>query len=449
MGIVRSRLLFVLIVALVVILYVSVFGRLRLNSIDRFQRLDASRISTKIIPESAPAPALDGCGIIQDDSTVTWSNLSSNEIKFYDTVKSCALRIANGSLKNWEKTDTSKLKMLRCDRNITETVMFQSSIKEYETVWFIGDSVLCQQFFALICTVDPSVTWDQITGENEEPDTIGFEWIYNHSHGRTTKFVFSKFGILWQNLEHNLYVDAFPKAIASLNDKSAIVLDAAVHYSSVKGPLLEKALDFMSDLSSSAASSSNSTAASVFFMEPIPEEWPTSNGIYSYFFGGKTCEALTPERILGRGNISNILANPSQMRKRKRAGASTLVLLRSLSEFFGRLYPDLAFLNDTDSCIPDCLPATWRVDLVRSKLLLKSSSSNSSTTTITMTPREDIILVPVWWQLVGKKSPSGRSMPDEKGDCTHKSLEAGMMMNQQLMRSMQETNARRRRNSTT
>jgi hypothetical protein len=164
----------------------------------------------------------------------------------------------------------------------------QSAVKDYETIWFIGDSVLEQQFYVFLCMVDPLMTPHQIHGSGlpgagtsgSAYHTIAKHWTYNHSNGAATKVIYSKFGRLWEGSERNLYVDAFPKAIGSLNGKDAIVLDAANHYDAHHFPELKRALTFICD-------KSLITNASLFYMESNPEEWPTSNGLFvkgCYFF---------------------------------------------------------------------------------------------------------------------------------------------------------------------
>jgi hypothetical protein len=46
----------------------------------------------------------------------------------------------------------------------------------------------------------------------------------------------------------------------------------------------------------------------------------------------------------------------------------------------------------------------------------------------------NLTMVPLFWQLHAKRAPSSR-LP--VGDCVHKSLDAVMMMNEQLSRSME------------
>jgi hypothetical protein len=120
--------------------------------------------------------------------------------------------------------------------------------------------------------VDPSMTRDQIHGSGSLKDTIAWQWTDNHSNGAATNIIYSRFGHAWHPSESNLYVDAFPKAVGSLNGTGAIVLDASTHYDTHHFAEMETAVTFVRD-------KSLVTNASIFYMESTPEEWPTNNGM--------------------------------------------------------------------------------------------------------------------------------------------------------------------------
>jgi hypothetical protein len=136
---------------------------------------------------------------------------------------------------------------------------------------------------------------------------------------------------------------------------------------------------------------STQAMASVFYMEPAMEDWPTSNGLYTKQCMKRCrCEYVDKMRLMGRGNYSH----PSN----NRTADFSFKLPTPTDDWLLRLYPKVTFATNTDDCLPDCLPATWRMDLARA--ILDSSR------------------LPV-------------------GDCVHKSLDAIMMMNEQLSRSME------------
>jgi hypothetical protein len=299
-------------------------------------------------------PFDDGCGLSRDASTITWSTFTTDDVTSFEALQACVKGIPEASPQNMVRRDqnVSTLRMLQCRRSITVNEI-QSAVKDYETIWFIGDSLLEQQFYIFLCMVDPLMTHDQIhgsglpnAGKMGSPfHTIAKQWTYNHSNGAATKVIYSKFGRVWDNKESNLYVDAFPKAVGSLNGKGAIVLDASTHYDTHHFAEMERAVTFIRD-------KSLVTNASIFYMESTPEEWPTSNGIFvkgcMWFC---RCEALGADRIMGRGGLSDPKVNLTKTVQLLSSGDPPI-------KFFGKLFPDLAFANNTELCIPDCAPAT-------------------------------------------------------------------------------------------
>jgi hypothetical protein len=148
---------------------------------------------------------------------------------------------------------------------------------------------------------------------------------------------------------------------------------------------------------------STKTKASVFYMEPSLEEWPISNGIWAKSCMWRCeCEVLNPLRILGRGDYSQPTENLAlDMWEKLPTPPVSNILLQ-------RLYPDLAFTNHTEHhCIPDCLLATWRMDMARAILAEFENNNNA------------VEMVPVFWQIHAKGSPSGKGVyKGNVGDCT-------------------------------
>jgi hypothetical protein len=349
----------------------------------------------------------DGCGLAHDTSSVTRSRLSADEVHSFNVLKECVQRtfLEKGAnmVDPLSPEMVSNLTALRCNQNITQSTI-QLVVEQSGTIWFIGDSILEQQFYVFLCMVHPKLELPEIKYSSQRPgtplETIAAHFTYNHSMG-STNIIYSKFGHVWHPDETNLYVDAFPKAVAALTEKDSIILDASAHYNSEVALKLERALNCIGNRS-------QDSNASIFYMEPTPDEWPTSNGHFTmgcmWFC---TCESLDAARMMGRGSLHS---DPN-------VGAEKLIShLEVPIDFFGKRYPDLAFANNTESCVPDCLPATWRMELARS---------------IFETTNNRVHMVPLWYQLVGRLTAM-----THVGDCTHKSLEAVLMMNHQLLRSM-------------
>jgi GDSL/SGNH-like Acyl-Esterase family found in Pmr5 and Cas1p len=362
----------------------------------------------------------DGCGLVHEymsagtsttSSGVTRSRLSANEVHSFNVLKECVQRTfieKGGSMVRPLSPETvANLTALRCHHNVTQStiqsVVQQSSNK---TIWFIGDSILEQQFYVLLCMVHPTLELSEIVYTSQRPGTateaIAAKFTYNHSMG-STNIIYSKFGLSWHRAESNLYMDAFPQAVASLTEMDSIILDASAHYQSDNVLKLERALHFIGN-------QSLASKASVYYMEPTPEEWPTSNGQFSRgCMWSCTCQTLDAARIVGRGSLHS---DPNVF-------AENLTTHNKVpTDFFVKLYPDLAFNNTEESsaCVPDCLPATWRLEFTRS---------------IFEKTKNRVHVVPLWYQLVDR--PSWMTLV---GDCTHKSLEAVLLMNEQLIRSM-------------
>ena len=148
--------------------------------------------------------------------------------------------------------------------------------------------------------------------------------------------------------------------------------------------------------------------ATVFYMEPTTEEWPTTNGQFvDGLYGSAQCEPVNPDRLLGRGNFSHNVEK-------------TYKYVTPNSEFFERLYPLGSWANNITDCIPNCIPATWRSDYARG-LLLENN-----------TVLHRVHMVPLFWQLISKGTTSNRGL----GDCTHRSTQATMLMNYQWARTI-------------
>ena len=135
------------------------------------------------------------------------------------------------------------------------------------------------------------------------------------------------------------------------------------------------------------------------------------------------CEYVDSLHLVGRGSYTDPSNNRSEDFSFKLPTPSTT------NEWLLRLYPDVAYANNTENCLPDCLPATWRIDVARA--ILDKTENN-------------LTMVPGFWQLHAKGLPSGMG----GGDCTHKTLDALMMINEQLCRSMIAMDTSHRQHST-
>jgi len=98
--------------------------------------------------------------------------------------------------------------------------------------------------------------------------------------------------------------------------------------------------------------------------------------------------------------------------------------------------------NDyNESCQQDCFPATWRTEVVRGILLKQEKSPPPQPATISSSQQQrttlhqnSVHVVSTFLQSILHHGPSSiRDM----GDCTHKSLDAVIMLNEQLIHHAQ------------
>lgn len=156
-------------------------------------------------------------------------------------------------------------------------------------------------------------------------------------------------------------------------------------------------------------------ACQVYYMETVHEEYPTSNGILTPSCrddmerGLCECEVLSQDRLEGKGEATGLA----------KLDIGTLALP---SEEMSQLLPygyAGRFQNQQKSCVPDCLPATWRNDFVRSRFEKKAKSPQ---------------IVPIFRQLLAQGQLQSRA----SDDCNHKSSATLVEMMKQVLRVMDE-----------
>jgi len=133
------------------------------------------------------------------------------------------------------------------------------------------------------------------TYSNEkQKDQFHYQSLYRRPNGGMTSLIFEAFGHAWPIAQHStLYNCAFPHAIETYTKHDAIVVNANSHYNALRQQLL---IDDVTFVAQQAARSH----ASVYLMEPSPEEWPTGNGFYIGSCKNKChCESLTAECPVG------------------------------------------------------------------------------------------------------------------------------------------------------
>jgi len=277
------------------------------------------------------------------------------------------------------------------------------TLSQYDTVWLHGDSIMEQTFYTLACLMNSSISTLPTEAELGGPGKMRWtpnlaekgrlieKFTYRHSRG-STEFRYSRYGIQW-GLNDNLYKYDFPFAARSLTSNDIILTTgASSHYTPSKASQYEKALEFI-------ASQSKLSNASIYLFEPSPEEWSTSNGQFTTSCMWRCgCETLTEERMKGHAKfITKDEAKDEQYRLKDG---------KPEAEFFQKLYPKMNMTELVhESCIPNCLPNSWRTDTLR-----KWENNNNSGM---------VYIVTIYWQLASiPNENSGRGI----GGCTHRDL---------------------------
>ena len=287
------------------------------------------------------------------------------------------------------------------------------AVSNYRTIYMIGDSVLRQQFMSLVCTLNSNLTIKVVSDTEKEHDPNVVTYMNNekrheyravirHTDGRSTTIIHTPFGPLFEGQRLPLYKNEYPAALANGKAEDMIVINAGLHYNS---KIADKLVTDVTKIVSMA----QDRIVPVFFMETTDQQMGTSNGIYaeceSCCCDFDACEVLTPDHLRGNASLEFAKCN--------------------YSAAFGRSMPNRTVLDpifdllhklDHTKCVPDCLPANWKNDLVQS--IVHNSSNNFH-------------FVPTFRQLVARKMFNNQS----PYDCTHKAVDTLLEMNRQLFRT--------------
>lgn len=349
----------------------------------------------------------DGCGVRSSElgtSGISWAPYDSDQQNFLLRYSACMDNVDGGGHRGHQYVDTQLWKQLQCQRPVDVAATVQS----FENLFFVGDSVMRQMFFGLLCVLDQNVTFAKVLDNprSQLPKEY-YEYTLEHEQG-TTVISYDQFGYLFKEDPYRFDVltkGAFHEIIQNSTANDAIVVNGAAHYSVSGARYLKETLDIYS-------SRAQETEATMYYVEAHAEEWPTSNGLWfnrcSDDDGDCACESIDNERLAGRGALSG---NVSYEGFIDVEGPPDKTI-------FEPLYPDTyASISEASNCVPNCAPASWRSLLARNAL--KDSPQ--------------VNIVPIFWQLVAAGFPTGKN----NGDCTHKSKNALLEMDFQLIRTMQ------------
>ena len=385
-----------------------------------------------------------------------WKQYDRQQSNYMKEVETCVLRIKIWT-EHWSRTGPTQhinttQGMFDCkDGDDYEDI--QQSLrnwdKQYRRIWFVGNSILGQQFDVLMCLLDPQATLNRTELSryftyDHESDTINqstveelkekaqsklytldndnsAKFLHNQSSPSSTSFERVLHGYLFHDKERTLYETAFPTIIKYATNQDAIIMNAGAHYDHTRMESMENALRFI-------ANQSLRTDASMFFIEPTPETWKTSNGMVAPsslwprgYKNDNGCLALKEARINGTDHMDGVLKMPPVSELNN---ASMVV--------YNKLYPELLKTgneNGNVSHLSHMAPkASWRSDLARSVFRERRSFDGGAGAGASDCCK--VKLIPIFWQF----AMSNVSTDVHDGDCTHRSLSAIVNMNIQMMR---------------
>mmetsp|Transcript_40669 Transcript_40669/g.86615 ORF Transcript_40669/g.86615 Transcript_40669/m.86615 type:complete len:397 (-) Transcript_40669:183-1373(-) len=225
------------------------------------------------------------------------------ELDFLQEVHECTQdleKIIEVETKKWPPQLEAKTPMLVCDAEEVDTMsqleFVRSTIKKYRHIWFVGDSILRQQFNTLQCMLDPSaraywtyLLFDHLTNSISFLDE-DYPLHLNQPGPLSTIIEMRSWGWMFDHSESPLYETTFPSILRVATENDAIILNAGAHYNDQRVNLMEKALRFI-------AQQSLKTNATIYYIEPTPEEWKTSNGMYRRGTH-QGCSTLTKDQLI-------------------------------------------------------------------------------------------------------------------------------------------------------
>ena len=347
----------------------------------------------------------DGCGLEENLGNIHWRNYTKEDWEMYYRIETCVKWYDSNYIDTY---DSANFRKLACNQEPDLTSIL-SALQKYHTIYILGDSVLQQQFIALMCTIDPMHPNVDPIGKMDVHKKDWYFFNYTHARG-VTQFKFFKVGFFFDNEQKGFLQTHFPTAIEASTANDAIILHVGAHYRSGNAHHMKTAVEYF-------ANRSVDTLASIFVVEPNIEEFHTRNGLFAPTPNDNRtdCQPLTPERMLGRGQLApNVPFN-----KKDELPPLPLSVFQDL--YPGKEY-DSVRENATYQCYPDCAPQKWRLDLVR-KFLSGSK----------------VHIVPVWWQMAALNLQHGIVQARKPCDCIHKDISSLISMNNQLIRTMMST----------
>ena len=215
---------------------------------------------------AAYTPYGDGCNAMPAAGSIKFINYASgNEEDYLKEVHECALGMDGtllGEAHSIFNADT--MERLQCDIPMTRQYI-KHVLQQHSKVLFIGDSVIRQQFFTMVCMLDPSLKQSDLTVQDKEKTEYTYLHHYHDvKHGEAmTEFRYVSVGHLWKGIgEHHLFSGPFPHAVKTYTENDAIVFDESRHWD-------HSIIDVLLNVTNFLAINSQSSQAPIYYMEPV------------------------------------------------------------------------------------------------------------------------------------------------------------------------------------
>ena len=369
-----------------------------------------------------------GCGF-RSRVSPAWTDNTPRENAAFFRIQACHRRRNPRGREVWGE-DRAPPASLRCGADGSDDGIMEDAamiVASYRTIHFIGDSLLRQVYFTLLCVLN--ITEGDIETANDLGSRAEYKRDEKDGHSTSTTALQYKCTV-FNHATHT------PKAASP---RDLVVVDAGLAYQAQS----DKFHDLVS-VARHVRDASQTTNATILWVETINSEWPTSNGDFveqTFNRPGVRCEALTAESIRGNGNFTGPAHFLNETWRRQNLNmfgpyVEQAERNRRVADHLAPYYPPAvargivaAAGEDGAHCLPHCAPANWRNDVTNAILARNATGDDGRRAPAA----KAVAIVPAWRQLVARGVPQHQ----RDGDCTHKSMEAVLAMVQQLLRVMQ------------
>lgn len=367
----------------------------------------------------------DGCSESIASNNIHWSPYSTLENATLEVIRNCIYHKLGVRPPEEPLTRKDVPKMtLRCphtdgkarlpilsspDLDLSElSRIFRSALGKFRTVWYFGDSVCRQSYWTTVCLADPMADPSRVYGKFD-----------GQKRALDVSYPLENLNTTLRFIDHGGTKDySIPLKKLSLGSGDAVVINAGARFDERSVSNLANAYRDISALSRTYPS------VPIFFLETTDAQWPTSNGLFLDRLRWKIpqCEPVTDDRLMAMGSVSveasELASWFASIGRSFEPSLEQLSILPNVTR--ARYYKAFASnrRNGSSTCVPHCLPANWRNELLQS--LMKKDGSRT------------VDVVPLFYQLIASETP--HMLTD--GDCMHKGTDILITAAKQLIRIM-------------